>query len=138
MIDPQFQPHHVLQRMMDALSRHEAAFLSVVHNLQGELTVDYHNRPSRSITVPGADGLIRQIEIAAVLRNPKGPMSEGNWTFLLGIGAWKDTPQGRLHWSKKVRLLDKLPDKDTELVALLEDCWGRVLRVKVADLSRRN
>jgi len=135
-IDPSFTPRHVLQRMAEELARHEAAFVSVAEKVQGELEVNYHNRPSRSITARCRDGIARQIEICAVLRDPEKPMSEENWTFSVGVDAWQDSKEERLLWSKSICLLDNLPRSNDELVALLDNCWSTVLRVTVDDLSR--
>jgi len=138
MIDPDLKPFYVLKRMSDELERHEGAFVSVTEAIKGELTVNYHNRPSRSITVSSEDGLTRQIGVYTVLRDTNLPMTDGNWTFLFAIAAWKDTPEGRLHWSTKVRLVETLPRRDPELVAILQDCWSRVLSVRVTDLTATN
>jgi hypothetical protein len=127
MIDPQFQPKSVLQSMMDALSRNDNVFEHFARTVNGRLGVNHHNRPSRAITVAGADAVVRQIEVSAVLKDPKRPMSAENWAFLVGIGAWKDTPRGRYSRSARVRLLDALPDEETDMTRLLEEAWERVL-----------
>jgi hypothetical protein len=66
MIDPQRQPKSVLQSMMDALSRNDHVFEHFARTVNGRLGVNHHNRPSRAITVAGADAVVRQIEVSAV------------------------------------------------------------------------
>jgi hypothetical protein len=135
MIDPQLFPKQVLQLLADELAMRNRAFEQVARELGGELTADHHNRPSRSIAVFGLDGLCRQIEVCAVLRNTKGAMTADNWTYLAGVAAWKDTMNGRLSWERKIGTFDELPADDQELRVLLKGAWERVSGVTKGDLS---
>src|SRR5258706_15420006 len=94
------------------LLRLDKVFHAFTKQVNGHIDINYKDAVSRHITVEGADGLTRKIQIGPVLLDLQKGWVEGNYKYLIALMPWKDVDGKRWVWTYRYPLYSDLPNEE--------------------------